>query len=202
MAGDLGIGKIIYRSNTLATKIRLMRLGKIRTPYFRIVVIDSKKARNGLSIEEIGRYAPGNEPSLVEVNSERAQHWLKVGAQPSAAVTKLFKLTGDWAKFTGEGSTSSTVAPQPARFDKKANYEAAVKAAANEPAEGATTAKQKAQDKLAKKSAPKEEVSESASADAAEATSEPAKAEEVAEVPAEAVTTEAVSETPAETPAE
>lgn len=179
-----------------------MRLGKIRTPYFRIVVIDSKKARNGLSIEEIGRYAPGNEPSLVEVNSERAQHWLKVGAQPSAAVTKLFKLTGDWAKFTGEGSTSNTVAPQPARFDKKANYEAAVKAAANEPAEGATTAKQKAQDKLAKKSAPKEEVSESVNAEAAEAVSEPAKTEEVAEVPAEASTTEAVSEAPVETPAE
>jgi small subunit ribosomal protein S16 len=182
----------------LATKIRLMRLGKIRTPYFRIVVIDSKKARNGLSIEEIGRYAPGNEPSLVEVNSERAQHWLKVGAQPSAAVTKLFKLTGDWAKFTGEGSTSSTVAPQPARFDKKANYEAAVKAAANEPAEGATTAKQKAQDKLAKKSAPKEEVAEVP----AEAVSEPSTDSDVAEVPSQDSTTEAVSETPAETPAE
>lgn len=168
-----------------------MRLGKIRTPYYRIVVIDSKKARNGLSIEEIGRYAPGNEPSLVEVNSERAQHWLKVGAQPSAAVTKLFKLTGDWAKFTGEGSTANTVAPQPARFDKKANYEAAVKAAANEPAEGATTAKKKAQDKLA-------------------AMSEPAKVEEVAEVPAAEATTEAVAvadeavavtEAPAETAA-
>ncbi len=167
-----------------------MRLGKIRTPFYRIVVIDSKKARNGLSIEEIGRYAPGKEPSLVEVNSERAQHWLKVGAQPSAAVTKLFKLTGDWAKFTGEGSTANTVAPQPARFDKKANYEAAVKAAANEPAEGATTAKQKAKDKLAAKSEPAkvEEV----------AVSEPSKSEEVAEVPAEPV----ASETPEEKPAE
>lgn len=182
-----------------------MRLGKIRTPFYRIVVIDSKKARNGLSIEEIGRYAPGKEPSLVEVNSERAQHWLKVGAQPSAAVTKLFKLTGDWAKFTGEGSTANTVAPQPARFDKKANYEAAVKAAANEPAEGATTAKQKAKDKLAAKSEPAkvEEV----------AVSEPSKSEEVAEVSeptsveavavsepvAEAATTE---EAPEEKPAE
>ena len=131
-----------------------MRLGKIRTPFYRIVVIDSKKARNGLSIEEIGRYVPGKNPSVVEVNSERAQHWLKVGAQPSAAVTKLFKLTGDWGKFTGEGSTSSSVEPQKPGFDKKANYELAVKAAANEPAEGATTAKKKAQDKLAAKSAP------------------------------------------------
>ena len=195
-----------------------MRLGKIRTPFYRIVVIDSKKARNGLSIEEIGRYAPGKEPSLVEVNSERAQHWLKVGAQPSAAVTKLFKLTGDWAKFTGEGSTANTVAPQPARFDKKANYEAAVKAAANEPAEGATTAKQKAKDKLAAKSEPAKveevaEVSEPAEAVAevseptsveAVAVSEPVKSEEVAEVPAEPAAVseptnvEAVAEVPAE----
>ena len=176
-----------------------MRLGKIRTPFYRIVVIDSKKARNGLSIEEIGRYVPGANPSVVEVNSDRAQHWLKVGAQPSAAVTKLFKLTGDWGKFTGEGSTSSTVEPQPARFDKKANYEAAVKAAANEPAEGATTAKKKAQDKLAAKSAP---------APVAEV-SEPTASAEVAEVPAEDVTSEVVAEEAAaeapaaeETPAE
>ena len=176
-----------------------MRLGKIRTPFYRIVVIDSKKARNGLSIEEIGRYVPGANPSVVEVNSDRAQHWLKVGAQPSAAVTKLFKLTGDWGKFTGEGSTSSTVEPQPARFDKKANYEAAVKAAANEPAEGATTAKKKAQDKLAAKSAP---------APVAEV-SEPTASAEVAEVPAEDVTSDVVAEEVAaeapaaeETPAE
>ena len=159
----------------------------------------SKKARNGLSIEEIGRYVPGANPSVVEVNSDRAQHWLKVGAQPSAAVTKLFKLTGDWGKFTGEGSTSSTVEPQPARFDKKANYEAAVKAAANEPAEGATTAKKKAQDKLAAKSAP---------APVAEV-SEPTASAEVAEVPAEDVTSDVVAEEVAaeapaaeETPAE
>ncbi len=178
-----------------------MRLGKIRTPFYRIVVIDSKKARNGLQIEEIGRYVPGKDPSVVEVNSDRAQHWLKVGAQPSAAVTKLFKLTGDWGKFTGEGSTTSTVAQQPSNFDKKANYEAAVKAAANEPAEGATTAKKKAQDKLAAKSAPKvEEVAEVAEvSEVAEA----APAEAVAETPAPEVA-EPVAETPAaeETPAE
>jgi len=191
-----------------------MRLGKIRTPFYRIVVIDSKKARNGLSIEEIGRYVPGKNPSVVEVNSDRAQHWLKVGAQPSAAVTKLFKLTGDWGKFTGEGSTTSVVEPQKPGFDKKANYEAAVKAAANEPAEGATTAKKKAQDKLAAKSSPKAEeaapvveetpaveeaVAEATEAPAEEAApaaeaSEPAAAEAVAEVPAEDATTEAVAE--------
>lgn len=174
-----------------------MRLGKIRTPFYRIVVIDSKKARNGLSIEEIGRYVPGKSPSVVEVNSDRAQYWLKVGAQPSAAVTKLFKLTGDWGKFTGEGSTTSSVEPQKPGFDKKANYEAAVKAAANEPAEGATTAKKKAQEKLAAKSEPAK-VEESApvaqeASPEAEA-SEPAAAEAVAEVPAEDTTTEAVAE--------
>lgn len=167
-----------------------MRLGKIRTPFYRIVVIDSKKARNGLSIEEIGRYVPGKEPSVVEVNSDRAQHWLKVGAQPSAAVTKLFKLTGDWAKFTGEGSTENSVKPQPAGFDKKANYEAAVKAAANEPAEGATTAKKKAQDKLAAKSAPKEEAAPVVEV-AAEET--PVAEEAAVETPADAA-----EETPAE----
>ena len=177
----------------MATKIRLMRLGKIRTPFYRIVVIDSKKARNGLSIEEIGRYVPGKNPSVVEVNSDRAQHWLKVGAQPSAAVTKLFKLTGDWGKFTGEGSTTSSVEPQKPGFDKKANYEAAVKAAANEPAEGATTAKKKAQDKLAAKSAPKEETP------VVEAVVEETPAAE--EAPAEVVAEEAApaaEETPAE----
>ena len=184
-----------FRRNTLATKIRLMRLGKIRTPFYRIVVIDSKKARNGLSIEEIGRYVPSSEPSLVEVNSERAQYWLKVGAQPSAAVTKLFKLTGDWAKFTGEGNTASTVAPQPAKFDKKANYEAAVKAAANEPADGATTLKKKAQEKLEKKNAPTPEpVAEAVAETPAEPVAEP-----VAE---EAPVAEAVVETPATESAE
>ena len=180
------------RSKVLSTKIRLMRLGKIRTPFYRIVVIDSKKARNGLSIEEIGRYVPGKNPSEVEVNSERAQHWLKVGAQPSAAVTKLFKLTGDWGKFTGEGSTTSSVEPQKPGFDKKANYEAAVKAAANEPAEGATTAKKKAQDKLAAKSEPAK-VEEVAQVSAE--VSEPTADADVAEVPAEAATAEVVEAT-------
>jgi small subunit ribosomal protein S16 len=172
-----------------------MRLGKIRTPFYRIVVIDSKKARNGLSIEEIGRYVPGKSPSVVEVNSDRAQHWLKVGAQPSAAVTKLFKLTGDWGKFTGEGSTTSSVEPQKPGFDKKANYEAAVKAAANEPAEGATTAKKKAQDKLASKSAPKAE-------EAAPAVEESAPAVEEAVAEATEVVAEEAAPAAEETPAE
>jgi len=167
-----------------------MRFGKIRTPYYRIVVTDSRKARNGLSIEEIGRYVPGQEPSIIQVNSERAQYWLGVGAQPTEAVAALFKVTGDWQKFKGLPGTEGTLkvaAPKPA---KSIAYEAAVKAAASEPAEGATTLKKKAQEKLAAKSAP---------------VSEPETVAEAAEVPAEVVETdvavEAVVETPAETPA-
>ena len=176
----------LFRSTTsLATKIRLMRMGKIRTPYFRIVVTDSRKARNGLSIEEIGRYVPGQEPSIIEVNSERALYWLGVGAQPSEAVEALLKVTGDWQKHKGLPGTEGTLkfaAPKPA---KSVAYEAAVKAAAAEPAEGATTLKKKAQEKLAAKSAPAVE----------EAVSEPAAVATESEVPAEDVVTEVSSVT-------
>jgi len=75
----------------LAVKIRLVRLGKIRTPHYRIVVADSRKARNGLKIEEIGRYSPASDPSLIQVDSDRAQHWLKQGAQPTEAVEAAVK---------------------------------------------------------------------------------------------------------------
>jgi small subunit ribosomal protein S16 len=138
----------------LSTKIRLMRMGKIRTPYFRIVVTDSRKARNGLSIEEIGRYVPGQEPSLIEVNSERALYWLGVGAQPSEAVEALLKVTGDWQKHKGLPGTEGTLKVAAPKPHKSVAYEAAVKAAAAEPAEGATTMKKKAQDKLAAKANP------------------------------------------------
>jgi small subunit ribosomal protein S16 len=181
----------------LATKIRLMRMGKIRTPYFRIVVTDSRKARNGLSIEEIGRYVPGQEPSIIEVNSERALYWLGVGAQPSEAVEALLKVTGDWQKHKGLPGTEGTLkfaAPKPA---KSVAYEAAVKAAAAEPAEGATTLKKKAQEKLAAKAAP---AVEEAPAPVAEAVSEPDAVATESEVPAVEATTEdvVVAETPAE----
>jgi small subunit ribosomal protein S16 len=186
----------------LATKIRLMRMGKIRTPFFRIVVTDARKARNGLSIEEIGRYVPGQEPSLIQVNSERALYWLGVGAQPSAAVEALLKVTGDWQKHKGLPGTEGTLrvaAPKPA---KSVAYEAAVKQAMDEPKEGATTLKKKAQDKLAAKANPVEEVAaveETVVATPEETVVETAVVEEVvAETPA---VEEAVVETPAETPA-
>ena len=173
----------------MSTKIRLMRMGKIRTPFFRIVVTDSRKARNGLSIEEIGRYVPGQEPSIMEVNSERAQYWLGVGAQPTAAVEAIFKVTGDWQKFKGLPGTEGTLkfaTPKPA---KSIAYEAAVKQAMDEPKEGATTMKKKAQEKLAAKAKP---VVEEAVVETPVVEEAPA-AEAVVEE-----TVEAVVETPAE----
>ena len=131
-----------------------MRMGKIRTPFFRVVVTDSRKARNGLSIEEIGRYVPGQEPSLIEINSERALYWLGVGAQPSQAVEALLKVTGDWQKHKGLPGTEGTLRVAAPKVGKHVAYEAAMKQAMDEPKEGATTLKKKAQEKLAAKSNP------------------------------------------------
>jgi small subunit ribosomal protein S16 len=156
-----------------------MRVGKIRTPYFRIVVTDSRKARNGLSIEEIGRYSPKEEPSLIEVNSERALYWLKTGALPTAAVEALLKVTGDWQKHKGLPGSEGTLRVAAPRPEKRVAYEAAVKQAMDEPKEGATTLKKKAQEKLAAKSAPAAEE-----APAAPVAEEAPAAEVVAETPA------------------
>jgi small subunit ribosomal protein S16 len=93
----------------VAVKIRLKRFGKIRAPYYRIVVADSRTKRDGRSIEEIGKYHPTEEPSLIEIDSERALYWLGVGAQPSPQVEALLKLTGDWGKFKGDANAVSTV---------------------------------------------------------------------------------------------
>ena len=184
----------------MAVKIRLVRLGKIRTPHYRIVVADSRKARNGLKIEEIGRYSPASEPSLIQVNSERAQHWLKSGAQPTEAVEAILKVTGDWQKFKGIAGAEGTLKSLPVRADKRAAYEAAVKAAMNEPKDGATTMKKRAAEKLAAKSEPAAEaVTETAATQDAVVESAPVETSEevVAEVVAEA-TPEATSEASAE----
>jgi small subunit ribosomal protein S16 len=93
----------------VAVKIRLKRLGKIRAPYYRIVVADSRTKRDGRVIEEIGKYHPTEEPSFIEVDSERAQYWLSVGAQPTEQVAALLKLTGDWGRFKGDANAVSTV---------------------------------------------------------------------------------------------
>ena len=93
----------------MAVKIRLKRLGKIRAPYYRIVVADSRTKRDGRVIEEIGKYHPTEQPSFIEVDSERAQYWLGVGAQPTEQVQVLLKLTGDWGRFKGDKNAVSTV---------------------------------------------------------------------------------------------
>ena len=100
----------------MAVKIRLKRFGKIRSPHYRIVVADSRTKRDGRAIEEIGKYHPKNDPSVIEVDSERAQYWLSVGAQPTEQVAALLKLTGDWGRFKGDKNAVSTVrtaAPKP-----------------------------------------------------------------------------------------
>lgn len=169
----------------MATKIRLMRMGKIRTPYYRIVVTDSRKARNGLSIEEIGRYAPGQEPSLIEVNSERALYWLGVGALPTSAVEAILKVTGDWQKFKGLPGTEGTLRVAAPKVHKSVAYEAAVKQSMDEPKEGATTLKKRAQEKLASKSAPAEAVVETPVVEETAVSAE-APVEAVVETPVEA----------------
>jgi small subunit ribosomal protein S16 len=93
----------------VAVKIRLKRLGKIRAPYYRIVVADSRTKRDGRVNEEIGKYHPTEEPSFIEVDSDRAQYWLGVGAQPTEQVLAILKLTGDWGKFKGDKNATSTV---------------------------------------------------------------------------------------------
>jgi small subunit ribosomal protein S16 len=105
----------------VAVKIRLKRLGKIRAPYYRIVVADSRTKRDGRVIEEIGKYHPTEEPSFIEVDSERAQYWLGVGAQPTEQVAAILKLTGDWGKFKGDANAVSTVKVKEAKAEFKAD---------------------------------------------------------------------------------
>ena len=176
----------------MAVKIRLKRMGKIRQPYYRVVVVDSRKKRDGRVIEEIGKYHPKEEPSFIEVISERAQYWLGVGAQPSEAVEALLKVTGDWQKFKGLPGTEGTLRTKEARRDKQEIFAEALKDAANEPKGDAVTRK-----KAAKKAAPAEDKPAiEPPAEKSAAAKKPA-----AEAPA-AEETPAAAETPAaETPA-
>ena len=121
----------------MATKIRLKRLGKIRTPHYRVVVMDSRTKRDGRAIEEIGQYHPKNDPSVIEIDSERVQYWLGVGAQPTEAVVALLKRTGDWQKFTGD-TTAAGIDPQPTRQDKDELFAAALAEEDDAPREAIT----------------------------------------------------------------
>ena len=173
----------------MAVKIRLKRMGKIRAPYYRVVVVDSRKKRDGRVIEEIGKYHPKEEPSLIDVTSDRAQYWLGVGAQPSEAVEALLKITGDWQKFKGLPGTEGTLKVKEPKRDKAEIFNEALKDSANEPKAGAVTKKasKKAEDKPAEDKAAK----------AAEAPAEEKAAE--TEAPAEDKATDSAD---AEKPAE
>ncbi len=174
----------------MAVKIRLKRLGKLRTPHYRIVIADSRKARNGRVIEEIGRYIPTENPSFIEVNSERALYWLGVGAQPTEQVAVLLKLTGDFQKSKGDKDAKNTVQVKPAKpvFEKDTKKKAVL------------LPKEEIAAKKAKAETPAEAPAvEAAVSDApAETTEAPAEAvAEVVEAPAEVPAAEVPAEEPA-----
>jgi small subunit ribosomal protein S16 len=171
----------------VAVKIRLKRLGKVRVPQYRIVVVDSRKKRDGRVIEEIGKYHPKEDPSYISVVSDRAAYWLGVGAQPTEAVAKILKITGDWQSFKGISGTEGTLKVAEPKRDKQEIFNEALKESANEPKAEATT-KKKADKKAEKKTEAVEETPEAPAADeapAAESTESPEGAA------AEAETTEA-----------
>ena len=167
----------------MAVKIRLKRLGKIREPYYRVVVADARTKRDGRAIEEIGKYHPKLEPSLIEINSERVQYWLSVGAQPTEQVQHLLTITGDWQKFKGQPGAEGTLRTAETKADKKDRYEELVKESlaskeAKAAAKPARSAPKKAEPK---KAAPEAPAAPAAEAPAAEA---PAAAAPAAEAPA------------------
>ena len=155
----------------MATKIKLMRLGKMRAPYYRIVVADARTKRDGRSIETIGKYHPKEDPSFIEVDSERAQYWLSVGAQPTEAVAAILRVTGDWQKFKGEPAPPPMKVAEP-KADKKSVFAAAAKEAAGLEDKPATTAKAK------KKAEPKAKEAKAEESKAEEPKAEEPKAEE------------------------
>jgi small subunit ribosomal protein S16 len=171
----------------VAVKIKLKRLGKVHAPQYRIVVADSRTARNGRAIEEIGIYQPMEDPSVIRVDSERVQYWLGVGAQPTESVQAILTVTGDWQRFKGLPGAEGTLKVAEAKPSKTLAFEAAVKAAAEAPAAPA----KKAAKPLVAEAAAAEVVAEEAVAEAAEV-QELVAAEEAAEA-ADAAATEAVA---------
>ena len=183
----------------MAVKIRLKRLGKLRTPHYRIVVADSRKKRDGRVIEEIGRYIPTENPSFIEVDSERAQYWLGVGAQPTEQVEVLLKLTGDFQKSKGDKDAKNTVQLKAAKpvFEKDTKKKAVLV-----PKEELAAKKAKAE-APAEQAAPAAEATEAPADEAVvEAAAEAPAAEEVVETAAAEVAEAPVEEAAAEAPAE
>jgi small subunit ribosomal protein S16 len=188
----------------MAVKIKLTRLGKIRNPQYRIAIADARNRRDGRSIEVIGRYHPKEEPSLIEIDSERAQYWLSVGAQPTEPVLKLLKITGDWQKFKGLPGTEGTLKvrePKPSKLDL---FNAALAAADGAPTGEATALKKKKAPAKKADAAEKPEAADAAEKpEAAEAAEKPeeAAAEPAAEAPAEAAAEPAAETAPEPEPA-
>ena len=169
----------------MAVKIKLARFGKIRNPQYRISVADARNRRDGRAIEVLGRYHPKEDPSVIEINSERALYWLGVGAQPTEAVLALLKITGDWQKFKGLPGAEGTLKVAEPKVSKLDLFNAALAAADNAPTGEATTAK--------KKKAPAKKADDAA--ETAEAPAEAAAAPaETAEAPAEAAPADAAAE--------
>ncbi len=161
----------------MAVKIRLLRMGKIRNPQYRIVVADSRTKRDGRAIEYVGIYHPKEDPSLIEVKSDRVQHWLSVGAQPSNAVQRLLEKTGDWQKFKGLPAPPPLLVAE-VKADRRATYEAEAKAAAGVEDTPAKPAKKAAK---AAKAAPAAEAAPAAKAAPAASAAEAAPAAPVAD---------------------
>ena len=128
----------------MAVKIKLARFGKIREPFYRVVIADARTRRSGRAIENIGKYHPKAEPSVIEIDSDRVQYWLGVGAQPTETVLSLLKVTGDWQKFKGLPGAEGTLRGQPEKADKRALYEAALASVGGDDGPSATTPKRKA----------------------------------------------------------
>ena len=174
------------RQDLVATKIKLMRLGKMRAPYYRIVVADARTKSDGRSIETLGKYHPKEDPSFIEVDSERVQYWLGVGAQPTEAVAAILRVTGDLQQFQGLPAPPPMKVAAP-KTDRKAAFEAAAKEAMAAPAEGAT---RKARKTAAPAPVAGADSSPEATAEAPEAV--------VAETSVETSAADAAPDTPAE----
>jgi small subunit ribosomal protein S16 len=179
----------------VAVKIKLMRLGKMRAPYYRIVVADARTKRDGRVIETIGKYHPKEEPSFIQVDADRAAYWLGVGAQPTEPVQKILSKTGDWQKFKGEPAPEALKVAAP-KADKRVAFEAAAKESV-EAAGAATTPKKKAAPKKAAET-PAETPAEATAEVPSEETTATESAPAAEEAPAEAPAAEQAPEAPAE----
>ena len=195
----------------MAVKIKLKRIGKMREPHYRIVIADARTKRGGRAIEEIGQYHPLHDPSVIQVDSDRAQYWLGVGAQPTEAVAAILRVTGDWQSFKGEPAPAPMLVAEP-KSDKRLTFEAAAKEAANEPATAATTPKAKkaaakapakaAEAPAAEAPATEAPVAESAPEPESAPEAKPTEAEPIEAVPGTDAPVDAATESVPEAPAE